>query len=65
MPTKNSEWIRNPRILEINTWPWLHFLSESVNREITLNTIPNEFFDQEIKYIDAVWFMGVWERSPA
>ncbi|MFX1592606.1 MAG: alpha-amylase family glycosyl hydrolase [Promethearchaeota archaeon] len=65
MPTKNSEWIRNPRILEINTWPWLHFLSESINREITLNTIPNEFFDQEIKYIDAVWFMGVWERSPA
>jgi len=65
MQIKDKEWIKNPRILEINTWAWLHFLSETFNSRITLKTIPNEFFNQEIKYFDAVWLMGVWERSPA
>ncbi len=65
MQLEDTQWIKNPRILEINTWPWLHFLSETFNSQTTLKTIPNEFFNQEIKYFDAVWLMGVWERSPA
>ncbi|MFX1420273.1 MAG: alpha-amylase family glycosyl hydrolase [Promethearchaeota archaeon] len=65
MTEKNSEWIKNPRILEINTWPWLHFLSEVHNIPITLENIPEEIINQEIKYFDAIWLMGVWERSPA
>ena len=65
MSIKHAEWVRNPRILEINTWPWLHFLSETFNSPITLKTIPNEILNQEISFFDAVWFMGVWERSPA
>jgi glycosidase len=55
----------NPRILEINTWPWLHFLSETFNSQITLKTIPDNIINQETKNFDAVWLMGVWERSPA
>jgi hypothetical protein len=65
MPIKNSNWMMNPRILEINTWPWLHFLSETFNSQITLKNIPDNIINQETKYFDAVWLMGVWERSPA
>lgn len=65
MSTKHIEWVKNPKILEINTWPWLHFLSEIYNNPITLENIPDGFFNQEISLFDAVWFMGVWERSPA
>jgi hypothetical protein len=65
MPIKNSNWAKNPKILEINTWPWLHFLSETFNSQITLKKIPNKILNQELQYFDAVWFMGVWERSPA
>lgn len=65
MQVKDTQWIKNPRILEINTWPWLHSLSEKFNSQITLKKIPSEFFNQKIKYFDAVWLMGVWERSPA
>ncbi|MFX1281786.1 MAG: alpha-amylase family glycosyl hydrolase, partial [Promethearchaeota archaeon] len=59
------EWIKNPKIYEINTWPWLNSLSEIYNFSVTLDNIPEDVFDQEIKYFDAVWLMGVWERSPA
>ncbi|MFW9901224.1 MAG: alpha-amylase family glycosyl hydrolase [Candidatus Thorarchaeota archaeon] len=65
MPIKNKKWVKNPRIYEINTWPWVHFLSEKYNEEITLENIPEQFLDQELKNFDAVWLMGVWERSPA
>lgn len=65
MPFKDVEWPRNPKIYEINTWPWLHSLSEKYNSSITLNNIPEEIFDQELTLFDAVWLMGVWERSPA
>ena len=65
MTIKPSEWIKNPIIYEINTWSWLHALSEIYNNSITLDNIPEEVFNQELKYFDAVWLMGVWERSPA
>ncbi len=65
MPFKDVEWPRNPKIYEINTWPWLHSLSEKYNSSFTLNNIPEEIFNQELTLFDAVWLMGVWERSPA
>ncbi|UCC19672.1 MAG: alpha-amylase, partial [Promethearchaeota archaeon] len=65
MTIKHTEWITNPRILEINTWPWLGFLSETFNSPITLKNIPNKVFKKDIRHFDAVWLMGVWERSPA
>jgi hypothetical protein len=62
MPT----WPRHPVIYEINTWVWLNDLSRTHRKRVDLATVP----DQEWEAIasrgcDAVWFMGVWERSPA
>jgi len=56
-------WPKHPKILEINTWPWINSLSEKYNT-IKLNNIPDEVFENEFKYFDVVWLMGVWERSP-
>ena len=58
------KWPKNPRILEINTWPWLHSLSEIHGHEIKLNNVPVQLFDQDFIYFDGVWLMGIWERSP-
>ena len=41
------KWFNHPKIYEINTWPWLHFLSEKYKEKITLINIPNEVFDKE------------------
>lgn len=65
MLINHTKWPKNPKIYEINTWPWLHSLSETYSKPITLENIPDEILDQEISLFDAVWFMGVWERSPA
>jgi len=61
----NSEWIEHPNLYEINTWPWLTELSEIYNQEIKLDNIPKEIYENYLTYFDAVWLMGVWERSPA
>lgn len=59
-------WPKNPIIYEINTWVWLHDLSQRYNKAITLATIPPDELDGIAELpVDAVWFMGVWERSPA
>ena len=55
-----TTWPANPVIYEINTWVWLHELGT------TLGDVPPEAWDQLARPgIDAVWLMGVWERSPA
>jgi len=55
-----------PVIYEINTLVWLHELSEKYKKKITLASVPvNEWDYLESLGINAVWFMGVWERSPA
>ncbi|MHA1914702.1 MAG: alpha-amylase family glycosyl hydrolase [Promethearchaeota archaeon] len=56
--------MKNPKIYEINTWPWLNYLSEKFNTQINLFNIPDEIYAKQMKYFDAVWLMGVWERSP-
>jgi hypothetical protein len=60
----NLQWPNHPRIYEINTWPWLTRLTEIFGHEIKLNNIPIELIDQEFSNFDAIWTMGVWERSP-
>ncbi len=65
MSIEHKPWLKNPKIYEINTWPWLNSLSELYNRPITLQTIPEEIFNRNISLFDAIWLMGVWERSPA
>lgn len=59
-------WSKHPVIYEINTWVWLEELRREYNRPITLSTVPQETWDgiADLK-VDAIWFMGVWERSPA
>ena len=59
-------WPRHPKIYEINTWVWLHELGEHAQRPVTLATVPKAAWDAVAEYgCDAVWLMGVWERSPA
>lgn len=64
MVSKEINWPKHPKILEINTWPWLNGLSETYNKPITLGNVPREVLDNEFTFFDAVWLMGVWERSP-
>jgi len=61
-----ANWPKRPIIYEINTWVWLHDLSQRYQREVTLETVPEDEWDgiADLR-VDTVWFMGVWERSPA
>jgi hypothetical protein len=59
-------WPRNPVIYEINTWVWLEELTRKHGRTVDLGTVPVEEWDAlASRRFDAVWLMGVWERSPA
>jgi hypothetical protein len=59
-------WPIHPVIYEINTWVWLSELSEKHGEAVTLGNVPNEEWDRIAAFgFNAVWFMGVWERSPA
>jgi hypothetical protein len=53
-------------LYEINTWVWLSELSQKHGKTIDLSTVPSTEWDAIAAYgFDAVWCMGVWERSPA
>ncbi len=59
-------WPSHPVIYEINTWVWLAELSRKYQGPVNLATVPEQEWDAMAAYgFDAVWFMGVWERSPA
>jgi glycosidase len=61
-----SSWPRYPTLYEINTWVWLNELSEKHAKPVHLGSVPSGEWDAVTKFgFDAVWFMGVWERSPA
>jgi len=64
MSFEKINWPEHPKIYEINTWPWLQTLSKMYKYPITLNNIPEEIFNQDLRFFDAIWLMGVWERSP-
>jgi hypothetical protein len=58
-------WPRYPIIYEINTWVWLSDLREKFGPTIDLGSIPTTVWDDIAGFgFDAVWLMGVWERSP-
>jgi hypothetical protein len=65
-PLADRAWPRYPAIYEINTWVWLETLSLRCGRPVTLASVPDEAWD-DIGAVgfDAVWLMGVWQRSPA
>jgi hypothetical protein len=59
-------WPKHPVIYEINTWVWLRELGQKYRKPVNLATVPKEEWDAiAVHGFDAVWFMGVWERSPA
>jgi hypothetical protein len=59
-------WPKHPVIYEINTWVWLDELSRRDNRHIHLGDVPAQDWDGLGSLgVDAVWLMGVWERSQA
>jgi len=59
-------WPRHPVIYEINTWVWLRELGLKYQKPLDLSMVPEQEWDAIAAHgFDAVWFMGVWERSPA
>jgi hypothetical protein len=65
-PAHASLWPRYPSLYEVNTWVWLSELRRKYGKNITLSSVPAPEWDAIAAYgFDAVWFMGVWERSPA
>jgi glycosidase len=61
-----KSWPKHPLVYEVNTWVWLAELSRTYKRSINLATVPEDEWDFIASFgFDAVWFMGVWERSPA
>src|ERR1700758_2321581 len=61
-----SLWPRYPSLYEINTWVWLSDLSEKYGKAIDLASVPSAEWDAIAAYrFNAVWLMGVWERTPA
>jgi hypothetical protein len=58
-------WPKYPLIYEINTWIWLAELSRKYRATIDLGAVPRQEWDALAAYgFDAIWLMGVWERSP-
>jgi hypothetical protein len=61
-----SKWPRFPNVYEISTWVWLADLSKKYGSFIELGSVPSQEWDAIAALgFDAVWLMGVWERSPA
>jgi hypothetical protein len=61
-----TPWRSNPLIYEINAWTWLHGLRAVAQDALTLADVPDEVLDALAAWgFDAIWLMGVWERSPA
>jgi hypothetical protein len=63
---KALTWPRYPAVFEINSWVWLSELSQKLNRLVDFSSVPAAEWDAIANSgFDAVWLMGVWERSPA
>jgi alpha amylase-like protein len=55
-----------PTVYEINTAVWLERLGRETGRTLELGEVPGREWDALAALpVDAVWLMGVWERSPA
>jgi hypothetical protein len=59
-------WPDRPVIYEVNTAVWLGELSRAAGHPVTLGSVPDSAWDAVTPDgADAVWLMGVWDRSPA
>jgi hypothetical protein len=58
--------VEHPFIYEINTWVWLDELGRRHGAPLALADVPPAEWEAIARLgFDAVWLMGVWERSPA
>ncbi len=58
--------VAHPFIYEINTWAWLDELGRRGGATVDLAGVPDAEWEAIAALgFDAVWLMGVWERSPA
>ena len=65
MPSDLSK-ITHPSLYEINTWPWLEAISRNEATAVDLGSVPDRYWAEIADLgFDAVWLMGVWQRSPA
>ncbi len=56
----------SPTVYEINTAVWLHRLGRGRGRPLDLGEVPGSEWDLLAALgVDAVWLMGIWQRSPA
>ena len=54
----------HPHLYEINTCPWLDYLSRQAGRSLTLGNVPDrEWDDLRARGMDIVYLMGIWQRS--
>ena len=59
-------WPAQPVIYEVNTAVWLTEMSQAAGRRLTLADVtPGQWETVTPAGVEAVWLMGVWERSPA
>src|SRR5215472_10474220 len=66
MSSAMTGWPGQPVIYEVNTAVWLGSLSRAAGRPLTLADVAAADWDAVTPAgVDAVWLMGVWERSPA
>jgi len=60
------KWPKYPVVYEINTWVWLNQLGKKYEVSLDLGSVPAAEWDALAALgFNAVWLMGVWERSPA
>ena len=60
-----NSWPRHPTVYEINAWVWLNELGRAHERRVTLGDVPRAELERlAAQGFNAVWLMGVWERSP-
>jgi hypothetical protein len=59
-------WPGRPVVYEVNTAVWLNDLSRAAGHAVTLADVqPSDWESVCLDGVDAIWLMGVWERSPA
>jgi hypothetical protein len=57
-------WPADPGVYELNTAAWLHDVSRRAGRKTKLADVPPVEWDRVTPTgVDAVWLMGVWQRS--
>jgi glycosidase len=59
-----SKWPNSPRVYEINSWVWLNELSHREGCAIGFGNVPEAEIERLAALgFDALWLMGVWQRS--